>query len=363
VRGLDPAFRRRGGNADMSGRHGRWLLGLALGLLALFAAVGLFLWLSENLVQRSEEVYTGFGETVARNPFYTAEQLLARLGRAARGIPRLSDLPQALAAEDTLLVAVPTYVLSAVESRHLLDWVERGGHLIISVRHEYAPEQGHDPLLNHFAVRSHADGPPAPEPETVALDAMTPPLQVRFQSGLRLNDAFWQQYRWGQGRVTLLTDISVFSNIRLLDHDHADFLWALSQQNPNGQIWLQYRMFLPSLAQLLWQHAWMPLLGLLLTLLAVLWRYSRRLGPLLVPRADEQRRLAEHLQASSRFLWRHGAGPTLLQAARHYHLRRLDRRHAGRPPTAAALDDSDRPLTERELVHTLQTLQRLHRGR
>jgi hypothetical protein len=346
----------------MNGRGRGRLLWLALGLLALFAGGGLLLWLHENLVQRDEEIHTDFDETVARNPFYMVEQLLTRLGRAAHGVRRLNDLPEALAAEDTLLVAVPTYVLSVAESRRLLDWVERGGHLIISVRHEYAPEQGRDHLLNHFAVRSHADTPPAPEPETVVLDPATLPLQVRFQSGLRLNEAFWQQYRWGQGRVTLLTDIGIFSNARLPDHDHADFLWALSQQNPGGQVWLQYRTLLPSLAQLLWRHAWMPLLGFALTLLAVLWRYSRRLGPLLAPRAAEQRRLVEHLQASSRFLWRHGAGPTLLQAARHHTLRRLHR-HDGEPPPAAALDDSDQPLTERELVHTLQTLQRLHRHR
>lgn len=347
----------------MSGRR-RWLLLWApLGLLALFVGGGLLLWLHQNLVQRSEEVYTGFGEAAARNPFYAAERLLTRLGRAARGVRRLADLPQTLAADDTLLVAVPTYVLSAAESQRLLDWVEPGGHLIVSVRHEYAPEQGHDHLLNRFSVRSHADEPPAPEPVTVALDAAMPPFQVRFQSGLRLNEAFWQHYRWGQGRVTLLTDIGIFSNARLLDHDHADFLWALSQQNPDGQIWLQYQMLLPSLAQLLWQHAWMPLLGLMLALLAALWRYSRRLGPVLVPRAIEQRRLAEHLHASSRFLWRHGAGPTLLQAARQYGLRRWEHRNPGLSPAAAALDDSDRPLNERELVHTLQILQRLHRHR
>ncbi|MFO7642626.1 MAG: DUF4350 domain-containing protein [Candidatus Competibacteraceae bacterium] len=181
----------------MSGRRGRWLLGLAFGLLALFAAVGLFLWLYENLVQRREEVYTGFGETAARNPFHTAEQLLTRLGRAARGVRRLSDLPQALAVEDTLLVAVPTYVLSAAESQRLLDWVARGGHLVISVRHEYEPDRGGDHLLNRFSARSHTAEPPTPEPETIVLDAASPPLQVRFQSGLRLNEAFWQQYRWG----------------------------------------------------------------------------------------------------------------------------------------------------------------------
>jgi hypothetical protein len=98
-------------------------------------------------------------------------------------------------------------------------------------------------------------------------------------------------------------------------------------------------------------------------LLATLWRYSRRLGPLLIPRSGEQRRLAEHLQASSRFLWRHGAGPMLLQAARHYTQCRRDRRQPGSLPDVAMLEQSDQPLNERELIHTLQTLQRLNRPR
>ena len=164
--------------------------------------------------------------------------------------------------------------------------------------------------------------------------------------------------------MTLLTDMDVFTNNRLADHDHADFLWALVERRPGGQVWLQYQTMIPSLAHLLWRHAWMPLLGLLLTLLAALWRYSRRLGPLWVPRSAEQRRLAEHLQASSRFLWRHGAGPVLLQATRQYTLRLLERRRLGAAePLAAALDDSDQPLTEHALLHTLQTLQRLNRPR
>lgn len=342
----------------MTGRR-PWLIPLIL--LALFVAGGLVLWLSQNLVKRSEEVFTGYGEAARRNPFYLAERLLARMGVTVHSVRRLDELPDPLDPADTLLVAIPTYALGAGEAQRLLNWVARGGHLIIGVRHAHQPGQGFDHLLNPLQINSQRTESPTAGPVPVQMDPAMPPLRVRFGSDLRLNDAFWQPVRWGRGQVTLLTDIELFANSRLADHDHADFLWALFQRdNSGGALWLQYRMLAPSLAQLLWRHAWMPLLGLILTLLAALWRYSRRLGPVLVPRSGERRRLAEHLQASARFLWRHGAGPVLLQAARQYTLRRLERRRAGAAP-AAALDASDQPLSERELVHTLQTLQRLNR--
>ncbi len=339
-----------------------WLIPLIL--LALFIAGGLALWLSQNLVKRSVEVYTGYGEAARRNPFYLAERLLTRLGATVHSIRRLDEWPDPLDPADTLLVAIPTYALGADEAQRLLSWVAQGGHLIIGVQHPYEPGQGLDHLLNALQVKSQRAESPATDPVPVQLNEAMPPLQVRFRSSLRLNDAPWQTVRWGRGQATLLTDIDLFANQRLVDHDHADFLWALFQQDsPGGVLWLQYRQLTPSLAQLLWQHAWMPLLGLLLTLLATLWRYSRRLGPLLIPRSGEQRRLAEHLQASSRFLWRQGAGPMLLQAARHYAQRRRDRRQPGALPEVAMLEHSDQPLNERELIHTLQTLQHLNRPR
>ncbi|MCC6134603.1 MAG: DUF4350 domain-containing protein [Candidatus Contendobacter sp.] len=333
----------------------RWLWLLPLTLLALILVGTLALWLSQNLVQRSEEMYTGAGEAARRNPFYTADRLLTRLGRTVHSVRRLDDLPDPPNPADTVLIAIPTYALSAAASQRLLDWVQQGGHALIGVQHEHQPGQGLDHLLNALQVRSHRVESTTSEPVPVLLNQATPPLQVRFQSALLLNDAPWLPLRWGQGRITLLTDLSLFDNRRLADHDHAEFLWALLEQHPGGAIWLQYRLLTPSLAQLLWQHAWMPLSGLILTLLAALWHYSRRLGPVLVPRASEPRRLVDHLQVSSRFLWRHGAGPMLLHAARQY----AQRRRAGGPPDPALMDASDQPLTERELVNLLQTLQRL----
>ena len=331
-----------------------WVL---LTLLALLLVGGLALWLSQHLVQRDEETYAGYGEAAQRNPLYAAERLLTRLGRTVHSVRRLNDLSDPLDPADTVLLALPTYALSAADSQRLLEWAQQGGHLIIGVQHEQEPGQGLDHLLNALQVRSHRVEATTSDPEPVTVNDAALPLQVRFQSDLRLNDAPWRSIRRGRGRVTLLSDPGLFDNSRLADHDHADFLWALLQHNPGGAIWLQYRRLTPALAQLLWQRAWMPLLGLILTLLAALWHYSRRLGPLLTPRASEPRRLVDHLQASSRFLWRHGAGPMLLHAARQF----VQRRRVGAPPDVAMLDCSDQPLTERDLVHLLQTLQRLNR--
>ena len=331
-----------------------WVL---LTLLALLLVGGLALWLSQHLVQRDEETYAGYGEAAQRNPLYAAERLLTRLGRTVHSVRRLNDVSDPLDPADTVLLALPTYALSAADSQRLLEWAQQGGHLIIGVQHEQEPGQGLDHLLNALQVRSHRVEATTSDPEPVTVNDAALPLQVRFQSDLRLNDAPWRSIRRGRGRVTLLSDPGLFDNSRLADHDHADFLWALLQHNPGGAIWLQYRRLTPALAQLLWQRAWMPLLGLILTLLAALWHYSRRLGPLLTPRASEPRRLVDHLQASSRFLWRHGAGPMLLHAARQF----VQRRRVGAPPDVAMLDCSDQPLTERDLVHLLQTLQRLNR--
>lgn len=343
-------------------RRRLWLIPLIL--LVLLSMGGVLLWLSQHLVQRNEEVYTGYDEAAQGNPFYLADRLLTRLGRTVHSVRRLDELPQPLEATATLLIAIPSYALSAADSQRLLDWVQAGGHLLISVQHPYEPGQGRDHLLNPLEIRSHRAEKSVTNPVSVKLDEASPSLQIRFRSDLRLNDAFWQSFHWGKGRVTLLSDLDLFTNHRLTEYDHADFLWALLQPgDPGGEIWLQYRTLTPSLAQLLWQYAWMPLVGLILTLLAALWSYSRRLGPLLVPRSGEQRRLAEHLRACSRFLWRQGAGPMLLQAARHYALRQIQRRQPGASPDIALLTHSDQPLHERDLMQTLQTLQRLNHPR
>jgi hypothetical protein len=178
-------------------------------------------------------------------------------------------------------------------------------------------------------------------------------LRVRFYSRYHLLDrdhyaflniaengrTYILRYHWGDGFITVISDLSVFDNSRIADYEHADFLWALLHADrPPGTVWLQYAPQVPSLLELLWQHAWMFLLALLLLLAAIIWAGNLRLGPQWLEPTRGQRSLAEHIHASGRFLWRHGNPETLLNAAREHTLLHLRRRH----PNWQTLSETER---------------------
>ncbi len=138
----------------MTLRRWQWI---PLILLALLIMGSLALWVSQNLVKRSGEVYTGYGEAARNNPFYLAERLLTRLGATVHPVRRLDELPDPLDPADTLLVAIPTYALSAGEAERLLNWVGQGGHLIISASASSIPANpARDAIICSIRSRSAA---------------------------------------------------------------------------------------------------------------------------------------------------------------------------------------------------------------
>lgn len=312
-----------------------WVVAGLVGLVL----TGLGYWLSQQLIREPAYVLTGYEGEARRNWLYAAERLLVRLGREAHSVRTLAALPDPLAITDTVLLNTPGYALSAAKVEALLGWVESGGHLICTVYEDYVPGRGGDELLEALNVQVRDVGAPT-EPVAIQL-AEDQTWQVQFRGDRCLDDlqgnADWRvadehgnrllSYRWGEGRVTVLSELGLFSNNRLAEHDHADFLWQLLRlEGREGAVWLQYVPRVPSLLQLLVQHGWPMLLGLLLTLAVALWSYRERLGPVLVTREDERRRLLEHVQASGRFLWRQGEQPALLDSVRHYLEYRLERR-------------------------------------
>ena len=311
---------------------------LLLGGLALLLLAGLGYWLDRHLRHEPGYSLTEAATIVRRNRLYAAERLLTRLGAQAHSVPEPSDLPAQLDGNAALLLSLPSYVLTPTQTAALLDWVAAGGHLLIGVDQTYEPSRGDDPLLDALQVKVWQADKWSETPLQLELTPGKPALQVQFQSLYYLQEQGLEavrqaadpqgnrllQYSWGQGWVTVLSDLDPFTNDRLAEYDHADLLWALVGDRP--AVWLQYRPRVPSLLQLLWTYAWMPLLGLLLTLAAAIRTYSYRLGPLLLTRTEERRSLLEHLQAGGRFLWHHNAQATLLEAVRQRLTVRLERR-------------------------------------
>ncbi|MFO1430245.1 MAG: DUF4350 domain-containing protein [Candidatus Competibacteraceae bacterium] len=311
---------------------------LLLGGLVLLLLAGLGYWLDRHLQREPDYVLTEAATIVRRNRFYAAERLLTRLGSQAHSVPELNDLPAQLDGNAALVLSLPSYVLTPTRTAALLDWVAVGGHLLIGVYQTYEPGRGDDPLLDALQVKVWKADRWSETPLQLAPTPGKPALQVQFQSLYYLQaqglEAIRQaadlqgnrllQYSWGWGWVTVLSDLDPFTNDRLAEYDHADLLWALVGDRP--AVWLQYRPRVPSLLQLLWIYAWMPLLGLLLALTAAIRTYSYRLGPLLPTRTEERRSLLEHLQAGGRFLWHHNAQAALLDAVRQRLAARLEQR-------------------------------------
>ncbi len=372
-----------------------WLSGFVL-LLALGLGAALTYWLRQHLVDKPVYIATDYQGEARRNRLYAAHRLLERLGASVQSVAMFSELPRTLAATDTVLLTTPGYGLTQARAKSLLRWVATGGHLLFSTYQPYTPGHGGNPLLDSLSVQVEEVNQKTPQRVTLQHGSPTRQLTLALQSNLSLHgrrgDAVWQatdgdrvyllQYSWGDGLITVVNDLALFDNERLADHDHADLLWLLlGNPDRKGIVWLQYIRQVPSLLRLLWELAWMPLLGAIFTTIAGLWAASYRLGPRLIPVTHAQRSLREHLQASGRFLWRQDGQADLLNAVRQRTVPQIERcfphwqrlsaaeknilvsKRIGLAPEqiANALQTTRSTFSEDEFIQRIHTLQHIER--
>jgi hypothetical protein len=311
---------------------------------AIVLALGLAgIWLLYNLELVPQRVWTGFQGEAKRNPWYAAEQLIARMdGRvhAAKSVPALKALP----AEGVLFLPRRLGAINRDEQLKLLQWVEAGGHLIVEAE---APRQP-DPILDALGMnRKMVDTRRAARFAEAMFPGATTALKVEISQwrtleakdaafALKGRDATWLVHaKRGAGRVTALTDLNFAGNMQIRHFDHAEFLWQLTQLSPRpGAVAFFHSPVKLSLAAWLLEHAWAVLAAAALLLAAWLARIVPRFGPVAPDPEPARRRLLDHLRASGRFQWAAGGGRELAEAARDAALRRVMRAL----PDFAALD-------------------------
>lgn len=360
------------------------VLGIAA-FLAILLVAGFF-----ALFERvEEEVEVGYQGAARTNPFLAAERLFTRLGAPAR---TLAAGPVSLPPTNhALLLLSPARSLSAERFAKILDWVRKGGRLLLMP--DEAPSL--DPVLRHWSV-AVTDQPDAGEPEILQIPLRegtkarvemprTRRLAVtrkgaQVQEGTAAGLAV-VRYAEGSGSVTFLADAGFLANDRIGENDHAALAWALVRAGDDAPagVWIAVRNEVPTLAQLLRRYAWMALASGALLIASWLWYAGARFGPLLPDPPRDRRSLLEHVEASGDFLWRTGRGDELLQGARQALFHRIDVREPGwsrlpapeliqRLAVAARLPSAriDHALcgnanTPADLVHALQTLETLRR--
>jgi hypothetical protein len=244
--------------------------------------------------------------------------------------------------------------LPPAQAKALLDWVGRGGHLVMP-----APTSVQDPgsLAGRLGLRAvatsddHEDEDENQDPrcDELAVAGEKPPATLTFcgprflatdpRFALSGGDAE-SGYRFGRLHHGAGT-VSVSSDMQFFDNDHLQLPIArelsyqmLAPRADRGGVILIYSSDMPSLLHLLLRYGWPALLPALLALVAWLAARSQRLGPLLSVPEGHRRALLEHIQASGEFAFRRARGATLHAAVLNLFRHRLQRRH----PVLAALE-------------------------
>ncbi|GAB1595147.1 DUF4350 domain-containing protein [Lysobacter claricitrinus] len=328
------------------------LLLIVLGAGVIAGVVAWWLHTYERVDQWVDLPRTG---EAASNPLFGLRVALEKDGRRVTSSRQLAPAAMHLTANDTVLYDGDPRSLSASTRASVLDWVRRGGHLIVALP---APDAAFDaftggvrnrdstahigvPLLDDIGVRVRRGAGGCVD--TAAGDAIPYALcrTRRFDSPAgtlqRLGDGdgdVLARVRVGAGSVDVIGSLEFLTTDRLQSRANAAFAHQLiAGGNARGVVHLVHSSDIPSLWMTLVRRGWPVWLPLTLLLTGWLWARMRRFGPLLPSPALERRSLLEHVAASGEHDWRYGQADVLYAALLDAFQARLRRRD----PQAAAL--------------------------
>lgn len=107
---------------------------IVVAIVAVFVG-SLSWWFFENYEQYDKEVNTNFSGEAAKNPYYAAELFLKKYNMEVKSLPSILELKQMPDTNDVLFIPTKRFDIGADRVAELLEWVRKGGHLIIMARY------------------------------------------------------------------------------------------------------------------------------------------------------------------------------------------------------------------------------------
>ncbi|MDP5241307.1 DUF4350 domain-containing protein [Uliginosibacterium sp. 31-16] len=344
--------------------------------------LGLFGWyLYDHLEWHDTTRRTGYTKEALRNNYHAGMLLLNRLGYPAERSEDLARL-DTLAPQSTLLLSGDESFADPALRQRLLDWVKRGGHLVLPITPD---DKGSEVLKalqidvqgrlengrERFAQQSNSAAPPRREQDLdrrdleieghdvsvslrnaavfdAALSMDRPgewsvqadgafkdddslgdtrvfqPLQASAEDDESESVMLYARFKWGNGFVTV-GSFAPFTNDALDKADHASlFVRLLSLPDGKRPVLMLFAPNYPDLLEWLLEHAPEAITGLALLILAGLWRAAPRFGPLQPEPEPVRPGLREHLAASGYFLLKQRSYEALIAPLREDVLRQLE---------------------------------------
>jgi hypothetical protein len=358
---------------------------LLVALIFLLLLAGYFTAFTREYV----EVDKGFSKAARSNPYLAAQLYLTgkthvtwRSHQALRTLQsgHFTWQGQSLGPGDTLVLANAYGSFTREETDNLLNWVEKGGQLIYHLGNPFIDIDRipTDPILVNLALEltekpdtadaqairvanETAQAPSTPanyveklasvssehcyssrETLLITLPGKEPALvDLGPGRGLVLDDdqptPIWMPanmsavpaaaFRFGQGRITFLNNLTAWGNSRIGCGDHGYFL--KNTLGPGNTIAWFLNLDAPSLWQRLCALAPEAVLACVFALLAWGWHANVRFGEALINRPTQRRAFLDHFKAWANYLWRAPLISAQINAQRQECLQRAARRAPG----------------------------------
>lgn len=285
---------------------------------------------------------TGYKGKAKVDAYLAATRFLERFGHGVESKPGWPDLEQ-----DVSMLFVPAEVISTeAYLREVDQWVADGGHLLClvewgeSYRDEWTPFSGIsfnkeaaipealDQWLEEAGVELTDNSSDKFSEDKLTYHNKTYEVFAESHARLKVDgkEKVFDQVRYGDGLITVMTDARPFRNRHIADHDHAELLLDLVNSSPyQGKIVI-VRDAAISLWGLVWRYGSAVVIGILAVTVFWLWKNMPRFGPL---RREEARTTARdydhHLEALGDFQWRLDKGAAMLRPLRDSVLERAQR--------------------------------------
>lgn len=355
----------------------KWSLIIVVGALCAY-------WVSTNFEWVDVPVPGKMRGEARRDPHYAARLLMERLNQGGRTLKDPALIVQQPEMHTMAALGLfPSIVATRLEPA-LLEWVKRGGHLVIVVpgirqTSRFTEAFGLHRLGMHTKKRDpQSPGKWAEATETLHIEGRTlkanidscdvftvdPDLPLIWSAtvyGYRpyaqkkkrswaddddenddtkqrkgksemVNEEVLALARWqlGAGQVTAMCNDNFLGNGHIGKHDNAELATRVLMRDAPGEVIFISNADYPSLGEWLLDKAWMALIGGALLLLLLIWHRMPRFSAVVPEPSAARPGLREHLLGMARFHLKRRHYQHLLQASREQVLRLAERHSGGR---------------------------------